>query len=45
MLPKVVFDKTAFAKFKINNNFKQSIAETDLYNQKSIKKTIPAYGF
>jgi hypothetical protein len=29
MLPKVVFDKTAFVKFKISNNFKQTIDETD----------------
>jgi hypothetical protein len=29
MLPKVVFDKTEFVKFKISNNFKQNIDETD----------------
>jgi hypothetical protein len=29
MLPKVVFDKTAFVKFEISNNFKQSIDEAD----------------
>jgi hypothetical protein len=29
MLPKIVFDKTAFVKFKISNNFKQNIYETD----------------
>jgi len=28
MLLKVVFDKTAFVKFKISNNFKQNIDET-----------------
>ncbi len=28
-LPKVVFDKTVFVKFKICNNFKQNIDETD----------------
>jgi hypothetical protein len=28
MLLKVVFDKTAFAKFKISNNFKQIVDET-----------------
>ncbi len=28
MLLKVVFDKTALVKFKINNNFKQNIDET-----------------
>ncbi len=25
---KVIFDKTAFIKFKINNNLKQNIADT-----------------
>jgi hypothetical protein len=29
MLSKVFFDKTAFVKFKISNNFKQNIDETD----------------
>jgi hypothetical protein len=29
MLPNVVFDKTAFVKFKINNNLKQNMDETD----------------
>jgi len=33
MLPKVVFDKTEFVKFKISNNFKQNIDET-----KNLKK-------
>jgi hypothetical protein len=28
MLLKVVFDKTAFVKFKISNNFKQNLDET-----------------
>jgi hypothetical protein len=42
---RVVFDKTAFVKFKISNNFKQNIDETDLKNQKSVGKSIPAYGF
>ncbi len=28
MLPKVVFDKTAFVKLKIGNNFKHNIDET-----------------
>ncbi len=27
MLPKVVFDKAAFVKFQISNNFKQNIDE------------------
>ncbi len=40
-------DKTAFVKFKINNNFKQNIDETDSNNLESIGKSIPvpAYGF
>jgi hypothetical protein len=29
VLPKVVFDKTAFVKFKISNNFNQNIDKTD----------------
>jgi hypothetical protein len=29
MLPKVVYDKTAFVKFKISNRFKQNIDEAD----------------
>ncbi len=41
MLLKVVFDKTAFVKFKISKNFKQNIQNT----QKSIGKFIPARGF
>jgi hypothetical protein len=46
MLPKIVFDKTGLFKFKISNNFKQNIDETDSKNnQKSIGKTIPADGF
>ncbi len=46
MLPKVAFDKTAFVKFKISNNSKQNIDETHIQNnQKSIGKSIPAYGF
>ncbi len=39
MLPKVVFDKTAFVKFKISNNFKQNIDETDS-KQKKIHRNI-----
>jgi hypothetical protein len=42
MLPKIVFDKTAFVEFKIINNCKQNIDETDLKQPKSIGKTIPA---
>jgi hypothetical protein len=34
MLPKVVFDKTAFVKYKISNNFDQNIDETDLKQPK-----------
>jgi hypothetical protein len=29
MLPKLVFGKTVFLKFKINNNSKQNMDETD----------------
>ncbi len=45
MLPKVVFDKTAFVEFKISKKFKQNIVETDLKQPKSIRKSIPAYRF
>jgi hypothetical protein len=45
MPPKVVFDKTAFVKFKISNNLTQNIDETDSNNKKFIGKSIPAYGF
>ncbi len=42
MLPKVpgtvVFDKTAFVKFKISNNLKQNIDETDLKQPKIHRK-------
>jgi hypothetical protein len=38
MLPKVVFDKTAFVKFKICNNFNQNIDETDLKQPKIHRK-------
>jgi hypothetical protein len=38
MLPKVVFDKTAFVKFKISNTFKQNIDETDLKQPKTHRK-------
>jgi hypothetical protein len=40
-----VFDKTAFDKFKISNNFKQNIDETHSKQLKAIGKSIPAYGF
>jgi hypothetical protein len=33
----------AFVKFNISNNFKQNIDDTN--NQKSIRNSIPAYGF
>jgi hypothetical protein len=39
----VVFDKTAFVKFKISNNCKQNNDEIDLKQPKSIGKSIPAY--
>jgi hypothetical protein len=38
MLPKVVFDKTAFVKFKISNNFKQNIDETHSKQPKTHRK-------
>ncbi len=38
MLPKVVFDKTLFVKFKISNNFKQKIDETDSKQPKIHRK-------
>jgi hypothetical protein len=40
-----VIDKTVFVKFKISNNFQQNIDKTHLNHQKSIGKSIPAYGF
>jgi hypothetical protein len=45
MLLKFVFDKTAFVKFNISNNFKQTLKKHIQNNQKSIGKSIPAYGF
>jgi hypothetical protein len=45
MLLKIAYDITVFVKFKISNNFKQNIDETHQNNQKSIGKSIPAYGF
>jgi hypothetical protein len=45
MLPKLVFKITAFVKFKISNNFKQNIDETDSKQAKIHKKILPAYGF
>ncbi len=38
MLPKVVFAKTEFVKFKISNNFKQNIGETDSKQPKIHRK-------
>jgi hypothetical protein len=40
----VVFEKTSFAKFKIRNNFKQTIGETDSKHQESIGKSVPGIG-
>ncbi len=37
MLLKVVFDKTAFVKFKISNNFKQNIDETHSRTTENLK--------
>jgi hypothetical protein len=34
MLVKVIFDKTAFVKFKFSNNFKQNIDKTHLQQPK-----------
>ncbi len=44
MLLKVVFEWTAFVKFKISNKMKQNIDEHIKNKQKSIGKAIPAYG-
>jgi hypothetical protein len=33
-----IFDETAFFKFKISNNFKQNIDETDLKQPKILRK-------
>jgi hypothetical protein len=38
MLPKVVFDKTVFVKFKISNNLKQNIDGTDSKQPKIHRK-------
>jgi hypothetical protein len=38
MHPKVVFDKTVFVKFKISNNLKQNIDETESKQQKIHRK-------
>jgi hypothetical protein len=45
MLLEIVFDKTAFVKFKICIKFKQKIDETHSKQPKSIGKSIPACGF
>jgi hypothetical protein len=45
MLPKEVFDKTVFVKFKISNNFNQNIDEAQSKKPKITGKFIPAYGF
>ncbi len=44
MLLKVVFDKTAFVKFKISNNFKQNIDETRSKQPKIHRKIHISYG-
>ncbi len=38
MLPKVVFDKTAFVKIKTSNNIQQNIDDTDLQQPKIHRK-------
>ncbi len=40
MLLKVIFDKTAFVKFNIRNNFKQNIGETHSKQPKVHRKII-----
>jgi hypothetical protein len=45
MLPKVVFAKTEFVKFKSSYNFNQNIGETYSKQPKSIEKSIPTFGF
>jgi hypothetical protein len=45
MLLKVVFDKRAFVKVTISNNFKQNIDGARSKQQKIHRKSIPAYGF
>jgi hypothetical protein len=44
MLPKVVFYKTTFIKFKISNNFKKTLMKQILNNPRIQRKFIPAYG-
>jgi hypothetical protein len=41
MLLKVNFDETAFAKFKISNNFKQNIDDTQSEQPKIQRKILP----
>jgi hypothetical protein len=41
MLPKVVFNKTVFVKFKISNNSKQHMDETDSKQPKIYRKIKP----
>jgi hypothetical protein len=45
VLLKVIFNKTAFVKFKFSNNFKQKLMKHIQSNKKFIGKYIPAYGF
>jgi hypothetical protein len=40
MLLKVIFDKIAFVKFEICNNFKQNIDETDFKNNQTVYRKI-----
>ncbi len=42
---KAIFDKTAFVKFMISNNFKQNIDETHSKQTKIHRKIHTAYGF
>jgi hypothetical protein len=45
MLLKVIFDKIAFVKFKISNTLNETLMKYVQYNQKSIGKSLPAYGY
>jgi hypothetical protein len=45
MLLKVIFDKTAFVKFKIIITLSKILMKHIQNKQKSIGKSIPAYGF
>jgi hypothetical protein len=43
MLQKIIFDKTAFVKFKISNNFLKNIVETHLKQPKIHRKILTSY--